>query len=228
MSDKWNIEQEPTVEIDNSSLGGEILSHPAFGQISAGRVSGHANLYGSDFTHQHFIEISIRTSQLRRSLSNDWPHNRDELISVWISEAQWASFVSTLNSGMGQQCTIRHIGLKPMPKLPSPKSRSDQFSKEARQTTEKASQELKELGELIQASTLSGAKKKELLRKINQASSAIGGSVKFVLDQFGEHMESTTEKAKIEIEAYIQNRIQRAGLDALISDNRPIELIDKR
>jgi hypothetical protein len=221
VSDKtnpWNVIEEPKVEVESGPMDGEMVTHPAFGQISASRISGHANLYGSDFSHHNFIEISISHSQLNRSLSRDLSFGRGEIVSVWLSEAQWATFVSSMNTG-GTQCTLRHINREPIPMLPNPKSRTDQFSKEARQTTERAENELKELRQLIEASSLSGVKKKEFIRKIESASRAIGSSVGFVLDSFGEHMETTKEKAKIEIEAYLQSRIQRAGLEALANGN---------
>jgi hypothetical protein len=221
-----NKVQEPIEEQDNSPLGGTILKHPAFGQISAHRISGTASLYGSDFLHRNSVKIDIMTSELRRSLSNDWPHARKELISVLLSEAQWAAFVSSLNAGPGTQCTIRHINCEFVPQLPDPKPRTEQFFNEAKETTERADKELLELAELINASNLSGVKKKEFLSKITSAQRAIGSSVKFVLDQFGEHMEATTEKAKIEIEAYVNDRIQRTGLQALGANDKPFELLE--
>src|SRR3546814_2680674 len=49
-------------------------THPAFAQISASRVTGLANLYGSDFAHQSYVRIRVNPSEMHRSLANDWPH----------------------------------------------------------------------------------------------------------------------------------------------------------
>jgi hypothetical protein len=76
-------------------------THPAFGQIGASRVSGHIQLYDSDFHHNAYMTISIRRSELHRSLNRDWHYGRDELIEVALSEAQWATFVSAPNIGSG-------------------------------------------------------------------------------------------------------------------------------
>src|SRR5687767_12050919 len=86
---------------------GTTESHPAYGQISASRVSGSINLYGSDFRHNHYVIVSIHRSVLDRDLSHDWPFPRQEIIEVALSESQWAHFVSSLNAGSGAQCTIQ-------------------------------------------------------------------------------------------------------------------------
>jgi hypothetical protein len=222
----WNKVEQPEIEKVGGPMEGENVTHPAFGQIGASRVSGHVNLYGSDFVHNNFIAIRVSHGELRRGLSNDWPHVTDEITEVWLSEAQWATFVSSLNSGTGVQCTIRHVNREPMPLLPPPTPRTDQFKKEAAETMDRAHRDLEEIAELIGASNLSGKAKKELLSKLQSASRSIGGSVDFVLKQFGEHMENTVEKAKIEVEAYINDRVQKAGLKALGGDDKPFGYLE--
>lgn len=219
----WNKIEEPKVNLVDSPVHEQKETHPAYAQISASRISGHAALYGSDFVHHGFVEIKISHSELNRGLSRDWPFAKKEVVSVWLSEAQWATFVSSMNIGSGVQCTLRHINMNPVPMLPAPKKRIDQFRSEAKKTTEEAEKNLRELADLIGSSNLSVVKKKELLKKVEFASRAIGSSVDFVLKQFGEHMENVTEKAKIEIDAYINDQIKRVGITAL--SERPIKMI---
>jgi hypothetical protein len=226
----WNRVEEPVTENVNGPTAEEKITHPAFGQIAANRCNGNVSLYGSDFIHHNFIEIKISHSELDRHLSRDWVHPRNEITSVWLSEVQWATFVSSLNSYSGVQCTIRHINNEPMPLLPDPKERSEQFKKEAAETTQEATQALKELSELINSSSLSKKAKEELNWKVTLAQRSIGSSVEFVLKSFGEHVESTVEKAKIEVEAYINDRFQRAGLNSLIngSEEAPIQFLEHK
>jgi hypothetical protein len=221
----WNRVEQPTKEKrTDSPITEETVKHPAFGQIGASRCSGHVNLYGSDFTHQNFIAIRIAHSELDRGLSKDWVHAKNEITEVWLSEAQWATFVSSLNSGSGVQCTIRHINYEPMPLLPPPTPRTDQFKKEAAETTQEATKALSELRDLINSSSLSKKAKEEFNWKVELAARSIGSSVDFVLKSFGEHVENTVEKAKIEVEAYINDRVQKAGLQALRNEEVPIML----
>ncbi len=62
---------EQPVLIEDDPLHGQTFEHPAFGQISASRVTGSASLYGSDFEHHAFVEVRISRSQLKRSLARD-------------------------------------------------------------------------------------------------------------------------------------------------------------
>ena len=55
-------------------------SHPAYGQISAHRVTGGAVLYGSDFRHDGYVEITIKRSEMNRTLARDWPSARIGLL----------------------------------------------------------------------------------------------------------------------------------------------------
>ena len=217
--ENWNQVEEPsTVDIDSPTSEKKTI-HPAFGQIAVSRIQGHANLYGSDFTHNNFISIRVSKSELYRGLSKDWPYARDEIVEVRLSEAQWATFVSSFNRGDGVQCTLRHINREPIPLLPSPKPRIDEFKGEARKTIGQANQELNDLRKQISELKLAKKQKEELVSKLNRIESAIGSSVDFVLKQFGEHMENTVEKAKIEVEAYINNRITEAGLEVLKNES---------
>lgn len=82
-------------------------SHPAYGMILAARVQGGARLAGSDFKHQSYIAIEVRHAHLSRSLSNDRWHGDKHIIRLSLSEAQWATFVSSMNVGFGVPCTLK-------------------------------------------------------------------------------------------------------------------------
>lgn len=207
--------QEIKVTHTPPPMEGELHEHPAFAQIFASRISGGASLYGSDFNHQHFISIRITGSSLKRSLSSDWMHSEGEYIDVELSEAQWAHFVSSLNDGGGTACTLRRLMHETIPDLPHPASRRGQFKKEAVETCQEALDRIKELNEKISQMTISQKAKNELLSQSASIQQSLTSSLPFVLDQFGEHMEKTVEKAKVEINAYTTQAVMRAGLESL-------------
>lgn len=130
----WNRVEEPTVTKEGADK--VVFNHPAYGQIGVSRVTGKCTLYGSDFTHHNTMRIHIARSQLTRSLSNDWPYAYEELIEIELSEAQWAAFVSTPNSGDGTQCTIRHINREHTPQIAPYVNRTEQFGQEMKATFE--------------------------------------------------------------------------------------------
>ena len=200
---------------DESPMGGDISTHPSFAQIAASRVSGGTYLYGSEFKHDHYVTISISKSQLRRGLSNNYYYGHDEMIEVALSEAQWATFVSSMNQGSGVCCTLQRLDRKMIPQLPEIPSMKKQFKVEADETLASATKQLKRLSEQIKESGLSKKKQSALLMTLEHASRGFGSSMKFVSDQFGEHVENTLESAKIEVEAYLTSAINRAGVDAL-------------
>lgn len=223
MSDRKPI--APTISKGASSIHDSVETHPAYGQIGANRVTSMGpggNLYGSDFEHHNFVVISIRRSELHRGLSNDWPHARDELIEVALSEAQWASFVSTLNSGMGTQCTIQHINCEAVPQIALKTDRREQIKAEAQANLKEIMEDAKKLAEEIEGRGRKVVMRDLLSGIVAQFRSSSG--LAFIARQFDEHIEKTVEHAKIEVNAYIEGRIHSAGMASLKGEPPPISL----
>lgn len=209
-------EQQP-VASDNGR-DGTRYTHPAFGQITAGRVSGGGvSLYGSDFAHNNFVTISIHGSVLDRQLSRDWHFPRDEVVEVYLSEAQWATFVSSMNVGGGVPCTLARVQGETMPAIPF-RSQHEDFKAELNGTVEgmtaRIDATIQQMRDGIGAS-LSNKKRDELLAELVRLRQDVSSSLPYVAQSFGEHMEQTVEKAKIEVNAYVHSAVTRAGLTAL-------------
>lgn len=196
---------------------GDYETHPAFGQVTVSRVSGRAHLYGSDFEHANYVVVTLYHSELNRTLSRDWPFQRGTIAEFAMTEAQWATFVSSFNQGAGVQCTLTFLaGEGQLPTLPPPK-RVEHFRSEANEDIQAASEALAKLRQQVAAATSGLTKKKadELLAHVRDAEKAINSSLPFVAKQFGEHMETTVEKMKAEVHGYISQQINRSGLAAL-------------
>jgi hypothetical protein len=220
----WSRVQEPTVTEKRSS-GGTVeteSNHPAYGMIGASRVQGGTMLFGSEFQHNAFVRITLRKAYVKRDLSTDWPHPREELFEVDVSEAQWAEFVSAMNIGFGVQCTIRHVGGEPMPRLPYPEKRADQFRKELAEKLGDSLGALDELSAAIGDLKLSEKQKAALQGHVTRSRARLTSGVPFVAKQFHEHMEAVTTKARIEINAHAVHTINALGLKTLASEAAPI------
>jgi len=220
--------QEPTERPANYKTGGKedtVYEHPAYAMIGASRVSGLTTLFGSDFEHHNFLTITISRAELHRGLSTDWYHPRDEIIEIELSEAQWATFVSSPNQGSGVPCTIRHVAGKLAPLIPLrrvedvTKKEVDAQFKEMSERVRRAIDDIS--GEI--GKSVSGVKREAILNHLQQLDSDIRSSLPFMEKQFGEHMENTVEQAKIEVNAYVQNAINRAGV-AAIAGHAPLQL----
>lgn len=217
---KRQIERPTVTDESSHPTGGHRETHPAFGQIGASRVNGTAHLYGSDFTHHGYVEITIRRSTLQRSLSRDWAMGGDELIAVQLSNAQWAEFVSTMNSGMGVQCTIDHVNRVPMPYLPPPASRAQQAEAEMLGKVQAMLATIAAARKEAEGLNITNKAKAVMLDMADRITQELSANIPFYMKSFGEHMEATVEKAKIEVNAYVENRIHRAGLAALDAANQ--------
>lgn len=219
------IEQEPVTTKSDSRLGESVTTHPAYAQIGARRVSGHANLYDSDFSHQNFITISIYRSEKHRGLNRDWHFGREEIIEVMLSEAQWATFVSSPNVGSGVPCTLNHLAGESIPSLPDAPDTRSLFKVEMKEMVAELQNDLSNIAKELDGPL--GKKKVEDIRKsLELLSGRLTGSTGFVADSFDEHIEHTVEKAKIEVNAYVTNLVHRTGLDAISNATVPILLTD--
>lgn len=213
--------------LHSSDRESKKYDHPAFGMIGAHRVTGGTTLFGSDFIHHNFITISVKKAQLNRDLSRDWYFARDEIVEVWLSEAQWASFVSSLNHGDGVPCTLSHVrGEGQLPSIPVRRTK-DVFTEELRGTTKEISDELSSALAEIEAelgTSISQKKKDKILARLKRADRLINDHLPFAAKSFEKQMENTVEKAKIEVNAYAESVIHRTGLAALKGEPLPLQL----
>lgn len=208
--------EHPQVSQDKfGSEGREKITHPAYAQIGASHVSGGISLYGSEFKHQNYVVLRIARSEMNRSLSNDWPFEREELIEVAMSESQWAQMVSSMNRGSGTQCTIQRIGTEAVPQIPHPERKLDQFKREASEADKQSLEWIDELIADIEASKLSQKQKDDFTHRLGIIRGRTMSSLSFVLAQFGEHMENTVNKAKTEISAFANAMLVKTGLSKL-------------
>jgi len=221
--------QEPTIRKDMH--GGderEILSHPAFGQVSVSHVSGCANLYGSDFEHRHYVTLTIKRSELHRSLNRDWNFEREMVCEIALSEAQFATMISSPNRS-GVPCTILHTEkdfiVPSLPRRDTKKLYDAELEKKLQQSVE----ELKAERDQILAAVIKMPKKvqEQVLGPIERAIQQLESNTPFVVRSFSEHMEESVEKAKVEVNAYVTSTVMRAGLSAIQGDHPVLEITDK-
>lgn len=214
---------------NNSKNTYQRINHPSFAQIQVSRIKGHKFLYNSDFPSHNYIALRIHKSEMIRDLSHDWHHEKGEYIEVAMSEAQWATLVSSLNS-QGVPCTLTYLMGEIIDRLPEPTNRINQFGSELSKHLGNAVEQLSEAMKAVSVLGLSKVKTETLISMLSKAQADIKGNAHFVEKSFSEHMENQVEKAKCAANAYLYHVIQRAGLDALtlgIAVSKPIEDIDK-
>ena len=206
--------------------GEHVYEHPAFGLIGGSRVSGGTVLFGSDFEHHNFVEIRVARAELHRDLSHDWHFGRDEIVAVRLSEAQWATFVSSLNMGQGVPCTIAYVERQPMPSIP--------LRREEDAAREDAKEHIREMVGLVDKAIaeasdgvgtgLSKVRRDAILGPLRKLRQEIASNTPYMMHSFEKHFETTVERAKIEVNAYVQNAVMRAGLSKLAEGDALLRL----
>jgi hypothetical protein len=213
----------------------ETETHPAYAQISASRVQGRINLYGSDFEHHHYVIVRIAQSDTKRNLSHDWPHaTPTPYIEVAMSEAQWAEFVSSMNVGDGPRCTLQYLHVRGnVPQIPAVRSRREQFVKEMSETVQDALAAAKLLLQQVRDEPgIKASTRKLMVDAAERMVRELEKNVPYVAQQFDGHVEATLNRARIEVNAYVETLLVRSGIRAAQlsagapPDDTPLRFID--
>jgi hypothetical protein len=105
----------------------EIPTYEAGALIQFSRVTGKANLFGSDFDHDHYITLKVTPCTTQRSSNRTWYMGTlKPYIEVSLSAAQFAETITTLNCGSGIPCTMEYLNgrgkfpkIEPIPQRPA-------------------------------------------------------------------------------------------------------------
>lgn len=195
----------------------EDETHPAYGMIRASRVNNSPGsvLFDSDLQHQQSVVLTISRATRKRQLNRDWVHSDKDLIEVEMSEAQWASFVSSMNTS-GVPCTLRRTeneikvpGLLHAPRLA-------ESAAEVHSAAETAFEEIQKALEAYEAALSSKAPAKERSALLNDLHWAIKNAVPNV-DYAGKslagYVENVVQKARADLEAMVARHADHLGLD---------------
>jgi hypothetical protein len=188
--------------------------HPAFGLIQAHRISSApgAVLFDSDIRHEYFMRVTIFEAHRKRDHHHDRSHTGRVLMEVDMSEAQWASFVSSPNT-YGVPCTITARSddyfVDSLPFQP----RLQESMREVHGAAEQAFAKIKEARDAYEALPNTPAKpKKEALSTLHWAIEHATSNVDFAAKSLGEHVENVVQRARNDIETMMVNKAQQMGL----------------
>lgn len=202
--------QEPTL----NEHGDEV--HPAFGFIHASRITSNPPqvLFDSDIKHSQFVRIQVTRAKRKRDLHRDWLFGTHQsLIEVVLSEAQWASFVSSMNTS-GVSCTLTRTEKDgDLPGLPYD-PRLAASTKEVHEAADEAFARIKEA-----MATYEGAKTAGNLRNLKSSIENATGNVDFASKQLVEHAENVVEKSRADIEAMLVTHARQLGIDTATVEN---------
>ena len=200
----------------NDSVLGDRIEHPSFGIVRISRVSAGkgVSLFDSPFKHHHFVTLTVCEASKYRALNADHPHAGRELVSVSMSEVQFANMITSLNVGSGSSCTIEHVQGKDRPQCPVDATR-ETYAKEIRETVA----DLLERAEIVTKHAhdpkLKAEGRKEMRENAYHLAMELRSSAEFLIEQFEEKMNKSAGAAKAEIEAYWNHKVTSLGLQKL-------------
>ncbi|MDE2105920.1 MAG: hypothetical protein KGL39_52345 [Patescibacteria group bacterium] len=199
--------EQPTVD----GLGDE--RHPAWVLVGASRVSHSPpgiSLFDSDILHQHYVAVRVKRASRKRNLSHDWKHGHETIIEFVMSEAQWASFVSSMNTGDGVPATLQWDMTREEPTVPGvPYAPRLQVSMDEVHGAAARAQEK------VQAA-FAAYKEKKSAANLHDLEIAIGHmtpNIDFAAKSLSEHAENVVQRARADIEAFVVQKAQQLGIE---------------
>lgn len=207
---------EPTLD----EHGYEI--HPSWAVIGASRGSfsppGVA-LFDSEIRHQHAVTIRIMEASRSRHGQHDYINGAGGKVvaEVTLSEAQWASFVSSMNMGDGVPCTLRmrdsdyQVPDAPYePRLALTMAQAKGAAEEAFKDVVEALEEY----ERLVSEKAPARERKEAYSTLYHRIKNAAPNIEYAGKVLAGHAEDVVMKARADLEAYVVKAAQTLGVDA--------------
>ena len=186
--------------------------HPAYGMIGASRVSHSPPgkvLFQSDVRHQHYVVLRIDRASRARQGGRDWVYSPGfgDIVEVSMSEAQWASFVSSMNTA-GVPCTIEKTEAGGEMAGLEFDQRLELSVRETERSAHAAFAEIQEAFKVAQEKPTK-ANMRTLQARIENAPK----NVEFAAKQLTKHAEDVVQHARADVEAMIAAKARELGID---------------
>lgn len=185
-------------------------THPAWALIGASRVNQSppgAVLFDSDIQHQHYVTVTLSTASRQRRLNHDWLHSERRIVEIAMSEAQWASFVSSMNVGQGVPCTLLYREREMIPGMPY-EPRLAESMDEVHNASDKAMEAIREA-----FTTYAEHRTKANLRSLEYAIKNTPDNMAFAARSLSAHAENVVQRARADIEAMVLTKAEQLGLN---------------
>lgn len=191
----------------------------SYGQVSFSRIqSTGKELFGSVINHNSYISLKINSSEMvEDDLYQTHYFERDKLIEINLSTAQFAELITTLNYGSGTPCTIEFI--KGEGRIPYKKPYDADILKTLETVVETEQKRVtgvvydlqEELQEVLSKKSIGKKDKEELKLKISVLIQNCINSHSFAEQQFVKNMEKHVSDCKTEIDSTLAQRAKLLG-----------------
>ena len=208
----------------------ERYTHPAFGQISFCRVTGHGRFYGSELRQDHYIEMRVNHSEMERSLTSDHYYERDRVLTLRMTANQFSEMITNMNAS-GVPCTLTQICGEKVPELPDAENKKEFTHRVFADRMKEFAVTLKGKQALVKTisakKTLSAEDQRQLNWAMDWITQETTKNIPFFMECFQETMDKVVVEAKTEVESAIMHKITTLGLTALHEQNKLFEIGEK-
>lgn len=191
--------------------------HEAFGMITVVETSSSKQdtLFGSDIGHSNCLSISISTAVLDRDLSRDTIHQREQIITIDMSHAQFAQFITSKGSGCGTPVTLRYLNGRDIPSIKNIETKAQVMEREIYESSKRQLAQLddlvKKFGSMLETGKVGLKEARELHRSMSIVSGNLPSNMEFVVQQGRATINSAQSAAMIELEAFGSMVARRLG-----------------
>lgn len=198
----------------------ETITHDSFGQIAFSRVQSNGSIfYGSELPQDHYIKLEISSSEINRTLTQDWFFAKKSLVRLRLSSNQFSEMITSMNRGSGVPCTLEYINEKKVAELPKQESRKDfvhrKFEDRMKLFSDSIRKRQNEAKDLVKKKSLSKQDMQSLQHHLDWLTNEVDSNIPFFAKCFQETMDEVVVEAKTEVENAIQHKINTLGLAEL-------------
>lgn len=199
----------------------EYKTHRSWGMIGVSRCScGGSGFFQSDIPCEEYIQLTIKTAEVKRDFSRDWVMGDEKICQVKLTPMQWAEMLTLMNYNDGVPCTIQYTEKDGYIKFQKEEDKLELLLEESDEKVDKGKAYIESVkNKIVNLSNEKKISKKvaeDLLFELGNANSCLGGhSIDFIKKQAKEHIENMTVQAKANIIAYVDNKIYSTGIKEL-------------
>lgn len=216
-------EQDPTVKIvGDTAIPRTQYDHPSFALIQANIVTGSSTLFGTSFSENEHVLLTIQAANMNRHNGTDWYYPEKTLFQVMMSKLQWCNLIMNSTSGVQTPCTIKAMPdgeVKSTPSITAGFNYEIQtkIRKDIEESTSRSISEIEaatqNLREMIDSGSMSRVKLKDILRTLEIQCQNLPLNIGFQTEQAMQSVDDAAQKVVISAVARINQYAIDKGLD---------------
>jgi hypothetical protein len=177
-------------------------------------------LFGSAVKTNAGISLSIHRGMRKHNLHQDWYHaEARSLIEVNMTEAQFASMITSLNIGGGVPCTIQSLDGEYVKREVGGHSEAEMIHEDIKAHVKdfkgKLGEATKNVKKVLDSSRITQKDRREIDHALEVLVAEIASNLPFLMEQFQESVDSAVMQAKTEIASFADRALREKGLEGL-------------